>query len=685
MQTRGPSASTRSPTAYARRRKKSSWRGPLVAVIVAIGALALVVWALSNTNRESTPKPSGENSHGIGASLEGTLAGNGGLQNGRPTRPQRLDPSGPGRGPALRDLGSPFGDRPRRFDAFKPPEDQRRPPVSSAQDATPAGSTSGTVQNSPGDTAGSQPAVAGPLEVPVEEAIRQATEAIRRDTQFQSDFAATARPAKQALVQRLLDEQGDPARRYAALRLAQQEAVALGEIDSAFAAVDALGEQFQIDNVLVEKTNTLKAALSSTTNSGKGHLLPRILALQCDALAAGDVPTSDQLTLLALQAAKEFPEGTLRRTILMDSLKDHNGRVAAYKKDPKAASPEAVERLKALSSSPLFGGSAESEAAIDRALDWLARHQNPEGSWTFRQRRTGSLPSPQCLSECAPLGNLGPNAGTALAILPFLGRGIGPGRGEYGEKVEKGLTFLLLRISSLGNLHENLMPQLPAHALGTIALCEACTAGSSRAQRQIRQAAQVAVQVVVNTQNTDGGWAAAPARPRQPAGGSDVCTTGWNIAALRAAKWAGLSFDEKLVFSKAREYLEKQVASTDPSGAAVVMLSRMYCGLPRDDQSLSDYLASLSSPTVAPNRLFPVYGIYHNCQVVRHDGGAAWDRWNPDLRDALVQTQEQTGHAAGSWFFRSNEPMTLGGGRLFCTVMATLMLEVYYRHPPLYE
>jgi hypothetical protein len=61
-----------------------------------------------------------------------------------------------------------------------------------------------------------------------------------------------------------------------------------------------------------------------------------------------------------------------------------------------------------------------------------------------------------------------------------------------------------------------------------------------------------------------------------------------------------------------------------------------------------------------------------------------WMHWNHEMRDSLVSSQEKEGHPKGSWMFRDDRH-SIAGGRLYCTAMATLILEVYYRHLPLYS
>ena len=56
------------------------------------------------------------------------------------------------------------------------------------------------------------------------------------------------------------------------------------------------------------------------------------------------------------------------------------------------------------------------------------------------------------------------------------------------------------------------------------------------------------------------------------------------------------------------------------------------------------------------------------------------------MREMLVTTQSKKGHEAGSWY----EGVEGGhgadaAGRLYCTSLATMILEVYYRHLPIYS
>ena len=79
-----------------------------------------------------------------------------------------------------------------------------------------------------------------------------------------------------------------------------------------------------------------------------------------------------------------------------------------------------------------------------------------------------------------------------------------------------------------------------------------------------------------------------------------------------------------------------------------------------------------------------MYYNYYASQVMKHYGGEEWKKWNGVMRDYLVQTQGKNGDATGSWHFGANSHAAEKGGRLYCTAMAAMTLEIYYRYLPLY-
>lgn len=114
---------------------------------------------------------------------------------------------------------------------------------------------------------------------------------------------------------------------------------------------------------------------------------------------------------------------------------------------------------------------------------------------------------------------------------------------------------------------------------------------------------------------------------------------------------------------------------------SIGLLGQMYMGWKPDNSSLikgSDHIDNWGPDAGS------LYYCYYATQVMHHVGGEKWDRWNKKMRDDLVKRQEMEGHAKGSWPHQTSEHCEQGG-RLMTTAFATMILEVYYRHLPLYR
>ena len=112
---------------------------------------------------------------------------------------------------------------------------------------------------------------------------------------------------------------------------------------------------------------------------------------------------------------------------------------------------------------------------------------------------------------------------------------------------------------------------------------------------------------------------------------------------------------------------------------AVGLLCRMYLGWKKDEPALERGVQRLSKMGPSPSNM---YYNYYATQVMRHFGGEPWEKWNVKMRDQLVNTQSKNGHMKGSWFINGGHGKR--AGRLYSTSMAPMMLEVYYRHMPIY-
>ena len=89
----------------------------------------------------------------------------------------------------------------------------------------------------------------------------------------------------------------------------------------------------------------------------------------------------------------------------------------------------------------------------------------------------------------------------------------------------------------------------------------------------------------------------------------------------------------------------------------------------------------------AEKPLRDTYYWYYATQVMFQMQGDRWTAWNERMRSMLVEGQELEGPLAGSWDPWNPLPdrWASAGGRNYITALNLLMLEVYYRHLPLFR
>ena len=327
------------------------------------------------------------------------------------------------------------------------------------------------------------------------------------------------------------------------------------------------------------------------------------------------------------------------------------------------------------------GGTPQSEAAVGLALRWLARHQLPDGGWNF-DHRIG-----QCQGQCDHQGSLdnARNGATGLALLPFLGAGQTHREGEYKDVVKRGLYFLVQNMKNNkqggGDLADG--GSMYSHGICAIVLSEAY---AMTHDKELMLPAQMALNHIIYAQDpVGGGWRYSP---RQP---GDTSAVGWQLMALKSGHMAYLKVPQGTVVGASKFLDSVQMESgakygyTGPGPApgttAVGLLCRMYLGWKKDNAALQRGVEYLSQTGPSKGNM---YYNYYATQIMRHWGGDEWDKWNKGMRDFLIAEQNKQGHKEGSWFMDGGDHGAGVGGRIYCTAMATMILEVYYRHMPIY-
>ncbi|MFO0950687.1 MAG: hypothetical protein U0835_05945 [Isosphaeraceae bacterium] len=347
------------------------------------------------------------------------------------------------------------------------------------------------------------------------------------------------------------------------------------------------------------------------------------------------------------------------------------------------------------------GASPASEQAVERALDWLSRHQDDDGRWDAATAKyddgtavqgdddfTVHCPAGEtCFGECVYWE--ADTALTGLALLAYLGAGYTQTDGKYAETVGKGLEYLRSVQKPDGDLRgKSRAVGMYCHAMATIALCEAyALTGDER----LRGPVERAVGFLGRSRARDNmAWRYSPGAPV-----GDTSILGWVVMALKSAREVGIEVPSTLqagtlgwlnVVSsgQARGLARYQPADpVTPTMTAEAWVCRQFLGVGGPGPASTEAAAFLLNhgPKVDAYNLY--YWYYGTLAMYQH-GGAAWTRWNSQVRDEIVRRQRKAGHTAGSWD-PDDSPYGSKGGRIYCTSLATLSLEVYYRYLRLYD
>ena len=223
-----------------------------------------------------------------------------------------------------------------------------------------------------------------------------------------------------------------------------------------------------------------------------------------------------------------------------------------------------------------LGATAESERAVERALDWLARHQDADGRWNAGTRKAADAKSPLasehsftahcpaddvCEGECFYYE--ADTAMTGLALLAYLGAGSTHTQpnAKYAATVRKGLQFLLSAQKPDGDLRgEGRAVGIYCHAMATLALCEAFALTGDEA---LRDPVDRAVSFLMKSRAADGmSWRYKPGDPS-----GDTSILGWAVLVIKSAGDAGFAVPD-IARVGALRWLER-VAEGPQHGLAV--------------------------------------------------------------------------------------------------------------------
>ena len=273
-----------------------------------------------------------------------------------------------------------------------------------------------------------------------------------------------------------------------------------------------------------------------------------------------------------------------------------------------------------------------------------------------------------------------------LSGMAFLASGSTPTHGPFAEPIERCIEYLLSQTSEEGFIaapDATSRGPMYGHGFATLFLCEVY--GMSP-QPELRDRLGMAVELIVGSQNAEGGWRYQP-QPQD----ADLSVTVCEVMALRAARNAGIAVPRETI-DRAIAYVQgcqnqdggyRYTLATgeenDPSqfarsAAGVVALynAGIYAG-PKIERSL-EYLMLFRPGTEKSKRnAYYFYAHYYAVQAMWHAGGERWQQWYPAIRDELIARQQSD----GSW---SNAICSEYG-----TAMACIVLQVPNNYLPILQ
>jgi hypothetical protein len=373
-----------------------------------------------------------------------------------------------------------------------------------------------------------------------------------------------------------------------------------------------------------------------------------------------------------------------------------------------------------------YGGGAHTEKAVTKALDWLKRNQNEDGSWG---KAKANMP-----------------VFTATALLAFLARGETPMSAEYGQTIIKAIKKLLEWSDDMERYKRRYIPgPTYTHPIIVYALAEAY--GITK-MGKVKHALDVTIKPLIEFIDRDGfyyygynnriyerwprDYRRDPFTGRYPLPKpkkiewihQDLTFSCWNYQALKAAYAAGCQAPGiEATIQKAVKGLKKSSNLDKKNDFTYVCLRALCLGLlgegrSKEAKALKKYIKDFNKKQISVcnwkydkeiMKVYPrtfkwaLYTWYYQTQVlfqISKGKTGLWSRWNSSFSRNYVREQEKDGSylspaqkygknflkpgTAAEWYqvasFKDDLDL-----RLYCTTFACLSLEVYYRYLPTYK
>lgn len=369
--------------------------------------------------------------------------------------------------------------------------------------------------------------------------------------------------------------------------------------------------------------------------------------------------------------------------------------------EPPKQLPEAYQLRQApnrLQLARAYGADADTEAAVEAGLRWLAKAQSQDGSWNAAAFGAGT--ETRALNEFRHGTGAKADTGVSgLALLAFLSAGHTHLEGDFQQSVRFGLSYLIESQmpsgdmsgpKQIGNDASVLNSRMYCHSIATLAMAEAYAMTQDGA---LRESLIKAANYSIKAQDPrGGGWRYVP---RDPMGG-DLSQFGWQAMALKSVERSGINipvevqqrmrlFLDSCAFGRAGGLATYKPRDGRPSDTmtAEALACRLLLNYPLTAEAKREAKSMIlrTRPGVGEDN---VYFWYYATLALFQLQDDDWRVWNQAMKARLLSTQTPNyGKQPGSW-----DPDRLWGGyggRVYSTAMSCLCLEVYYRYLPMYR
>jgi len=371
-----------------------------------------------------------------------------------------------------------------------------------------------------------------------------------------------------------------------------------------------------------------------------------------------------------------------------------------------------------------LGISPKTEAAVEYGLNWLMRHQDLDGGWN------GSTYQDNCTyaDDCGAEGGIRerPLAYTGLALLAFQGAGYTHLDGPYRDVMQRGFEYILANQDYDGSHIEKSWTFSYEAAIVCQALCDGY---GLTGDPWLGEGAQRMIDYFVKIQYPGRTW-----RYRVRSSETDTSVMSWIITACISARHAAIDIPEQVFVAseawldqacdpvpagefeyfvpdqfkkdnpyfidvgrdrrgKVRDYQIKTWYQPPrlytPAMSAIGVLLRIWFGWTRAHPfcigGANQVLSQIPGYTTGLEKEFAFYPYtwYYGSLAMYQMGGRYWQRWRETCITDILKHQELAGCAHGSWKMPPGQFVAgLTGGTVYCTCMAILTLETFYRYQP---